>query len=330
MMKADDILKFLNAVGIPNGNRYKRTGNIISRCPLGPWRHEGGQSSPEVFGVKIENGDPQCNCFACDYRGTLGKLLQRLKGLDVVNHKIDIDWGTAAQVVFDAEITSDFDFNIPGIEEVLSSNKNALHEFPDWWLEGFPDGTGVGWAREYLKMRGMTKSVAAKMDVRCDPSEQRVCFPVRDFQGVLRGLHGRALDPGVEPRYRMYPQAKRTNPVVWLGEHWVDTEKPIVVVEGPFDLASVLRVYPNAVSPLFANPGAVKVKRMSDALEWVTLLDRGAGGDTGREKINKALGKDHVLKHLHPPTGRKDPGEMSKEELVELLSPHVPIIALSA
>jgi hypothetical protein len=143
---------------------------------------------------------------------------------------------------------------------------------------------------------------------------------VRDFNGRLVGLHGRAIDDKAEPRYRMYTFAKQNNPIAWLGECWVDLGRPIVVAEGPFDLASIRRVYANVVSPLFANPSVDKVRRMSDALEWVTFLDRGVGGDKGRERIESALGKGHVIQHLHPPKGRKDPRDMSVEELVATLA----------
>jgi hypothetical protein len=130
-----------------------------------------------------------------------------------------------------------------------------------------------------------------------------------------------------EPRYRMYKQAGHTNQIAWLGEDWVDLNRPIVVVEGPFDLTSVLRVYDNVVSPLFVNPSIEKLKRMSDALEWVSAYDRGAGGDAGREKLDKTLGKDHVIQHVYPPKGRKDPGECSVAELEKLLAP---VLQLSA
>ena len=70
-MKPDKIVEFLQHVGVTNAKKHKRTGWVISRCPLGPWNHENGESSPEVFGVKIESGDPHCSCFACGYHGTL-------------------------------------------------------------------------------------------------------------------------------------------------------------------------------------------------------------------------------------------------------------------
>jgi hypothetical protein len=99
-----------------------------------------------------------------------------------------------------------------------------------------------------------------------------------------------------------------------------------VVVEGPFDLASVFRVYRNVVSPLFVNPSIAKLLRMADALEWFTLFDRGVGGDAGRAKIDKVL-SSHMIHHLQPLPGVKDPGAMSVDHLVEVLGPHVALDA---
>ena len=220
-------------------------------------------------------------------------------------------WGAARQLTDEAENEMDLDLDSPGIEEVLFGAKKALHEFPEWWLDGFPSAVTVGWACKYLQSRSVPEISrrAARHSLR--PDGEAHLLPGARLQARLMGLHGRALDPDQEPRYRMYTQAKKNNPIVWLGETWVNLNKPIVVVEGPFDLTSVTRVYRNVVSPLFATPSYDKIRRMSDALEWITLFDRGAGGDAGRERVTKALGPDHVIHHLHPPKGRKDPGEMT-------------------
>ena len=330
-MKPDKIIAFLDALGVDNATKHKRTGWVVSRCPLGPWEHQDGVSGAEVFGVKVEQGDPQCYCFACNYGGTVGELFHHVRGLNkVAPVKIAFDFKTANALVEEAEETEEFDFDIPGIEEVLAAKKNALHEFPAWWLETFPTVQGAPMAEKYLAARAVSPVMAKLLDLRWDPMQKRICFPVRDFAGKLRGLHGRAVEAKTDPRYRMYTQAGRNNPVIWLGESWVDLEKPIVVVEGPFDLTSVRRVYSNVVSPLFANPSIAKLNRMSDALEWLTFFDRGAGGDSGREKVEAALSKDHLINHLSPPKDFKDPGEMGVADLVNCLSEHMQLTAICA
>jgi len=327
-MKPDKIVQFLEALGVTNAQKFKRNGWVISRCPLGPWKHENGVSGPEVFGVRLDNGDPFCRCFACNHHGSLGGLVQTIAKLRKDWSVDGLDLGKAQQLVYEAEETAELDFDIPGIEEVLAGKRDRLTEFPAWWLETFPGAWDVEWSRSYLHERQVSPQMAAKLDLRCDPNQKRLCFPVRDFAGRLMGLHGRATDPDAEPRYRMYTYMKKNNPLIWLGEGWIDTNRPIVVVEGPFDLTSVFRVYENVCSPLFATPSMEKLKRMSDALEWITIFDRGAGGDRGRQRVTEALGRDHVIHHLHPPKGRKDPGEMEVSELVHLLSPIVPLTAL--
>ena len=165
----------------------------------------------------------------------------------------------------------------------------------------------------------MSQHTADFLDLRVDILEQRVCFPVRDFSGVLRGLHGRAIQKDVDLRYKMYLHNKKHNSIVWLGESWVDVDKPVVIVEGPFDLAAVLPVYKNVVSPLFATPSVSKIKRLGDAIEVFTFLDKGVGGDKGRELFTSHL-KDSVVTHIHPPESYKDPGEMSEVSLKTLFS----------
>jgi hypothetical protein len=320
-MNRDQTVKFLELLKAENIQPIKRGGWVISRCPLGPWRHEHGESSAEVFGIKIEPGDAPTHCFSCDWHGSMGDLVMTMRHLNKVNPAVDVKWGDASRMVEQAELEQEFCWDSPDIEELLFGEKAKPHVFPDWWLDSFPRWDEIGWAVEYLQERNCPPSIADALDLRADTAQQRVCFPVRDFRGQLMGLHGRAVHPDVDPRYRMYTQAGKNNPRIWLGESWIDLDKPILVVEGPFDLTSVARVYRNVTSPLFANPSQDKLKRMADALEWVTLLDRGVGGDAGREKIDKVLHKDHIVHHVSPPEGRKDPGACSVEELVEVLSP---------
>lgn len=326
-MKRDDGTKFLKGLGSKVPQSQPRSQWVIGDCPLGPWRHDGGKSSPEVFGVKIGPGDSFCSCFSCGYHGSGRDLLMEIRALNKKQPSgKSYPFGDLMQLIADAEATAELDLDVPLLEDVLFGDHNVrkLHPFDEDWLASFAGVEGFPWAEQYLLERNCWPAMWEHLDLRVDTFQKRILFPVRDFSGVLMGLHGRAVDPDDDLRYRMYLFEGEKNPEVWLGEHTVDLDKPIIIAEGPFDYASILRVYRNVVCPLFANPNQAKIKRMSDAFQWITLLDRGKGGDSGRAKISQTL-PDHMVTHLKPTEGRKDPGEMTVPELVELLSPYVTI-----
>lgn len=324
--------EFLKGLGCTVPQHQPRTGWVLSDCPLGPWRHTDGKSSAKVFGLRLSDG--HCKCFACDWAGSAEELVGDIYALSrpslfsktVIPPLIAIDYKAVKSLLSSFELTEP---DWPTLDQKLLKQKASLHVFPEEWLESFPEALGVGWASKYLQGRGVPPQVVMDLDLRADTKQKRVCFPVRDFKKRLVGLHGRAVEPDVDPRYRMYLHAKRNNQIAWLGESWVDFAQPIVVVEGPFDLAAVRTVYANVVSPLFANPSYDKIKRMSAASTWITFLDHGTGGDHGREKIEKAIGKDHIVHHVKPPEDIKDPGEMTPQQIYETLNNVLPASAFS-
>jgi hypothetical protein len=316
------LLSWLPLIGSKPSHEQNRTGWVIASCPM-KWRH-GGQDKHPSFAARIEAGDSFTNCFSCGYHGSQSDLVIEIGHLNKANPFGPLQLGEALQLIALAEDADlDLDLSAPDIEQMLFGEKPKPTAFPEAWLQSFPEAWESKAAREYLLSRAIPEEISNALDLRYDPKQERVCFPVRDFNGVLRGLHGRALQAEHPMRYRMYTHKGANNPLIWLGEHWVDLDLPIVVVEGPFDLVSVMRVYRNVVTPLFASPSLEKLTRMQDALEWVTLLDNGTGGNIGRSRITKALAK-HLVTHLLPPAG-KDPGSMLVGELVQLLEPHLPL-----
>lgn len=328
-MKRGDIIQFLKLCHCKVPAEQKRTGWVICDCPLGPWAHDNGKSGPEVFGVRIESGKPRVHCFSCDYHGDIedvfldiranNQLVPSGKSYDLKQMSFLVD---KAGDDFELDLDS-----IPDIEEMLEQKKHELVEFDEWWIDSFPSALDTPFALDYLHSRGVPDDITAALELRADPNQLRVCAPVRDFKGTYRGLHGRAIKDDTEPRYRMYTYKGRNNPLVWLGEHWVDFDKPVVVVEGYFDLLAVMKVYQNVVSPLFSNPSHDKIKRMAGTHHWVTFLDHGSGGDSGRAKYTKYFGdrKGFILDHVKPPPHRKDPGVCTVPELIEVLEPYVEI-----
>ncbi len=322
-VQKQDTVAWIKRLGVKLPQTQARAGWIVCECPLGPWRHEAGKSSSEVFGIKLEAGDSFCNCFACDWHGSQSDLIVTMRQHNKSKPHGIYPFGELLQLIAQAEESAELaNLNSPDIEEQLFAPHQGLHVYPEWWLNTFPKWREIEFARQYLAERSVEPDLADLFDIRADTTEKRVCFPVRNFKGELVGLHGRAIIAGVEPRYKMYLQQGRNNPIVWLGEHLVDLEKPLLVVEGPFDMISAMRVYRNVGCPLFSNPNAAKLKRMAGANDIFTFLDRGTGGDKGRDKMAKYM-QGSVVTHIHPPKGAKDPGACTLQQLIDVLSPHL-------
>lgn len=325
-MKKQQIASLLKSLGAKPKTEV-RTGWVVSDCPLGPWKHSDGKSSSEVFGIKEESGIPRCNCFSCGFHGDAQDLVTEVQLRNKTKPSgVDYDFKEAMKLIAKADEEFELNLDVPDVEQMYFGDaKPGLQIFDDWWIESFPLAKDVEFARAYLLDRSIPEHVWEELEIRADPNQGRVCFPVYDFQKRRVGLHGRAVDDATEPRYRMYTYKKRNNPIVWYGEHWVDFSQPVVAVEGPFDVAAVKRVYKNVVSPLYSNPSIEKLKRMDPAFELITLLDRGTGGDVGREKFAWVFkDKTHLLHHAVPPEHRKDPGVMTDDELRDTLGKFIP------
>jgi hypothetical protein len=308
----DEIREFVGLLGQKTGEF--RAGWVTCTCALAPWTHtHGGKDKSPTFGIKIEEGLPFVSCFACDFHGKLcdlivelhylgselplGALLAKLDGLDIEIEKPIANW-----------------------EEQAWRHEEAI--FPEWLREALEPAWCDGEVHPYLGDRGVPVVTAQALDICWDDFRQRIVFPVRDFKGRLRGLHGRSIYPHVEPRYRMYPFEKKTNPHVWLGEHWVDFEKTVVVTESVFDLARVHQVYENTVTPLRASLSVEQVKRMLGARKIITLFDNDKAGEKARSKMSLVLRSQEIV-HLLPPEEFGDAGATPLDQLGMILEPHL-------
>ena len=199
--------------------------------------------------------------------------------------------------------------------------------YPEEFLErfesaGFESGAGVYELHPYLSERRVTVEVAQRLLLMWDPYRKRVLFPVRDFKGRLRGVHGRH-DPDhpfaagdVSSKYKMYPWRNKTNSHVWLGEHFVDLTDTVLVAESVFDLCRALEIYPNSVSPLTASLSRRKVDRLVEATRIVTLFDTDKAGDRARKRLHDWLPGSEIVDVILPPG--KDAADMDTDRLREL------------
>lgn len=317
-MDSHRIKLFVKAIGGVVSPRQNRKKWVIASCPFAPWKHKSGTDNSPSFGIKIR---PTCvsngHCFSCNWSGDLMDIVMGLR-----QRGAEIDYKEALQLI--AQEEEEVELDIPDYEE--EEEKQELVLWPEWYLDDFVEwGASIECTDYVMKKRGVSVVVADSLKLVYDKSAKRVCFPVRTWAGDLAGLHGRGIgmmSPGVSP-YFMYGYEDRRNTIVWLGEHWLDPEMPVILTESVFDLARIYSVYPNVMCALSAGMSKAKVERVSGFMDYVSLFDDDNAGDISREQLDKYLGSP--VTHIKP---MGDAGETSKAVLAELLASYIPTLSI--
>jgi hypothetical protein len=320
-MNLDTATSFLRCLGLAAAET-RRAGWVTGACPLGPWRHRDG-SGRGSFGLKLASG--LCTCFSCQWHGTPFDLLYEMRHLErqrASGRRPDFKAALALLATGSSAAG-----RTPSLDErTLDERTWGQREdvvFPESWLTefepAFAEGDTGGDVHPYLAARRVPYEVARALDLRFDPLRQRVCFPVRDHHGRLRGLHGRSVHDHVTLRYLMYTHDGRCSPEVWLGESWADPERPLVVVESVFDLARVYEVWPNVVCPLTASLGPTKIARLRGVKTILPMFDRDAAGARARDKLMRALPGVRFLPVELPYEGC-DPADLTAAEVRALIA----------
>jgi hypothetical protein len=291
-------------------------------CPFAAWTHQHGSDRTPSFGVKINKyGVSQMFCLSClKGGGDLDEVLIQLKHLGAeLPYK---ELRSFAQSEWDGSELPQFDDD--------EETDDGLFPFDEGWLDSFPLAVNNGHALVYLESREggpVPKSVSAMLGLRYDPFERRVAFPIRGEDKRLYGLHGRAIDSGVDLPYWPYAYKKRRNPHVPVGLDTVDWNKPVVVAESVFDMARTKQVYRNVITPMHAQISADMFEFMTSGFEFITLFDGDKAGSFGRQKFTKWAGKKRIVEHVYLPDGM-DAGGMTAEALAEELAPFVDLDTL--
>ncbi len=287
------------------------------KCPLARYTHDSGKDSNPSFAINYgDNIESAFNCYSCE-GGSLHKLIVLLNDFGAKKPKVDLK--QAMKLWADEESG---DAPLVFMDEEVAEHPLADKVWPESFLKSFFPAYKVPMARRYLSARNVSQKVTEALDIRWDGQRGTVCFPVRNWQGQLVGLRGRYVDSDEGSRYHDYGYRGNRNKLPWYGEHTIDLDKPVLMVESVFDYASVCRVYVNILAPLTVGLSRDKCRRVNNAFEIYTLFDRGRGGDKGRNKLFEGL-PDSIVTHLEVPDGTDDPGDMKKKQLRKLLKQYI-------
>lgn len=298
-------------------------------CPYGPWRHDNGASNPNAFGIEAhENQKSLFKCFSCGMGGDLMHLQATLSEYLRKNKLPGYQMGKALELISAELDEMEFDKDLPDYSEAA---KPTDHVFPEKWLASFPAIELFPQALAYLASRGVKKPLYQALGLRYDPMQNRICFPYRNFKGELMGLQGRYAAnkvPANTLRYYFYRHMGNLNMHAWMGEDQLDLDKPLVLVEGPFDYASTYRAYQNVAASFSAGLSFQKLSRLSDASSIVTFYDAGKGGDSARQRVHEYFGKKGTpVVDVIPENDGGDPGSMlDQHEVGYHLTNHVKLL----
>lgn len=311
-MNKQQVTQFAKLLGLSKIDATVRSGWVVCRCPMARWRHERGTDTKPSFGLRI--GHDHTHCFSCDWSSSYSDLLYRLavfaKGNKVAGERI-----RAADHYLETECKTVL--QIGKVEEDEFDEKDEIVEWEEWRVSGYMPA----YDHPYLKTRNVPHEVAALMDFRYDLQRQRLGVPVRDFDGRLMGFHGRDVTGTSQIPYLAYTKPQYNRPI-WLGEHWLNFSKPVLIVESVFDLARALQVYRNSCCPLMASINKAKGQRLSEALWMVLMFDPDKAGQRAAQKMRGFL-PDTQFVEPGLPAGYGDPGDMEAEVLAARLAPYL-------
>lgn len=309
-MNKEKVQEYLKAIG---GQITASTDKWVTcRCVMAKWKHQGGVDNHPSSGMTIkEGGESIYNCYTCKTKGSAYVIYKQLKQMGGNSH---LNFKRAMDII-NMEEDNDLLLTMPDYEMEIDKKPNEIFDFDELWYSQFP----TAYTHVYTQYREVSESMATDLDLRFDTKHHRLLFPIRDWEDVLVGIHGRSMFDDVEPRYYSYPnQDGKRNPDVWMGENHVDLDEPVILVEGQFDYAKIRTHYDNVLSAQTTSIQEAKLKRISVASELITMFDKGTGGDNGR-KIVEEYFKGIPVQHLLPPEPWGDLGETPDDEVGELL-----------
>jgi DNA primase len=304
------IIEILAKVG---GAKPRKVGgdNVSIRCPF----HDDNDPS---FCMNVSNG--LFICYGCDVTGNFRTFLTMLGHTpEQIKHHYGV---TLQNLANNAPPPKD----LSRPEVVMEVNRHIDNE-----LLGL-----FHFCPEALLEEGFTQETLKSFYIGVDKHHNRITFPLRDVDGNLVGISGRAMLIGQEPRYKVYKEEYKTwglppyetdkSNLLWnvhtmfhrLCEE--DGRPPIVIVEGFKAVMWLTQAgIPNVVG--------LMTKRMSKTQEWIlqkmggefiVMLDNDHAGVQGTIKVTETFYSTGAKLKVVLYDG-KQPTDVPLSELPELI-----------
>lgn len=293
--------------------------NVSVKCPICASHKETGDKKKLV--IKTDNFF--LHCWVCQYRSkNLVGLLKRYHP-SFLNEYLD----TFADLDF---LSSDYDHgtNSPaGFETITELPPGFVFLAPyakKFYQKEYIESVPVFKALSYLRSRGITErdfwfyrlGIAPKNDTYKD----RIIFPSYDKTGKPNFFTTRTWIKGVKPKYKN-PKVAASS--IIFNEINIDWKRPLVLVEGPFDL---LKCNDNSTC-LLGSQLTTEYKLFQKIVEHNTPIILALDNDARKKTLNIAkllYGYDIDVKIYKVPDQYGDVGEMTRLDFVNGLPEAMP------
>lgn len=306
-----DLLYYLGASEVKD---YQGKDNIQYTCTV----H--GETNPSA-GVSVSK--QLYSCFACGSRG----------GIVWLTHQSNTDKFPSmlsARKFLEKRYKLSFDVededNTPIKRRLLNFGERAstsspkeetLKVLPRKALAPFRSGKET---YKYFYTRGFDSKSLVKFEVGRDLKNKTVTVPIRNEKSELVGFVGRFIDPNraKNERYMVY-EFKRGH-LTFPQDKLEVEDNTIILVEGLFDAMWLHMLGFKNVQALLGNRITKHQAKFlkTKARKFIRMFDSDKGGEQAKDMYNTIM-SDVVTYDVEYPEGYKDPQELNKEQILEML-----------
>lgn len=274
--------------------------DVMVCCPY----HKDGQERRPSAGIRKSDG--MFHCLACGETHSLPEVVSYCLGYkDVLQgYRWLINNFATTEVQERGRITVSFN---RGLNTPIHSDSYST--ISDDELDKYR------YTHKYLYERGLTDEIIEKFDLGYDKTTDSITFPVRDKNGDCMFVARRSvktkyfdLPKGInKPLYGMYELSK------------AERIDKLYVCEGLFDCLRLWCVGKLAVAGFGCLFNTYQIKQLQDypGRTIVLALDNDDAGWKANERLRKCI-TNKIIKEVVLPDGRKDIGECTDEELLNL------------
>jgi DNA primase len=321
----EDYLHELGLTGI-----YRKGNEYWFSCPLSG--HMGADNTPSA---SMEVGTTRMHCFGCNFSGNAVTFLaeyegvSNLKARQWLRDRFGMGW-REPEDTFSSEIKKKLERmeNKKNPERNTSLHSTLLNEDEvekrsvDWYrvFDEWQGKIPSAYPLAYMLDRGFHPKTLDEWAIGWDIISQRISIPVRDDYGNLLGFKARAVDNSPQ-RYKVLGGPEygfETYPVttVLFGIHLAKKHDTLIIREGELN---VIAMHEAGVT----NTVGVG-KHISDTQLLMILKYANKGVLVSFDDYGDSLNAARMLEPYLPvkvfPPSEKDPADMFKDELYELIT----------